>query len=104
MKELPDGRISLDITGIRDLLNEAIVARMIDEQGVIWQLLEEARSKLLQATGKRIKLRKSEFLCLIEPETLRNLDPHEQVYLMAVLTPKKLKTRQRKHRTTITTN
>ncbi|NUO01014.1 MAG: hypothetical protein HUU01_10410 [Saprospiraceae bacterium] len=96
MKQLPDGRISLDITDIGKLLNEAVVARMIDEEGIIWQLLEEIRCKLIGSDGKRIKLRKSEFLCLVQPETMRNLDAHEQAYLMAVLLPKKLNRRKRK--------
>lgn len=97
MKQLPDGRISLDITDIGKLLNEAIVARMIDEDqdGVMWALLEEIRCKLIQNNGKRIKLRQSEFLCLIQAETIRNLDEHEQIYIMAVLMPKRLKKKER---------
>ncbi len=100
VKPLPDGRISLDKTDIGKLLNEAIVARMGDEDeaGFIWQLLAEVRCKLIQDDGKPAKLRRSEFLCLIDPDTLRNLDLHEQAYLMAVLSPKKLNRKQRKKR------
>jgi len=103
MKQLPDGRISLNIQDIGNLLNEAIVARMIDEDqdGVMWALLEEIRCKLIQNDGKRIKLRQSEFRCLLQPETLGNLDEHEQMYLLAVLMPKKLNHRKRKRRSTV---
>lgn len=101
VKPLPDGRIGLDLADIGKLLNEAIVARMgsEDEAGVMWQLLAEVRCKLIQDTGKPVKLRRSEFLCLIDPDTLRNLDLHEQAYLMAVLEPKTIKRRKRKKRT-----
>lgn len=100
VKPLPDGRISLDISKLGHLLNEAVLARLMDEPNeVVKAVLQELRTKL-STTPTRVKLRRSEWLALMEPATMSNLDHYEQAYLLSVLMPSEYKKRTGK-RTTI---
>jgi len=86
---LSDGRLSLDIRKLAPLLNEAVMSRIMNEENlVVKAVLEELRVKLT-LVPTRVKLRQSEWLALMAPETLCNLDEYEQAYLVSVLLDKK---------------
>lgn len=89
IKLLPDGRLSLDIRKLGTLLNEAVMGRiMTEENPVVKALLEELRAKLCSCPA-RVKLRRSEWLALMDADTLAYLDEYEMAYLVSVLLERK---------------
>lgn len=88
IRVLSNGRISVRIHEISHMMLEALLSRIIEEENeVLRALLLEVKSKIDSTPGKRVSMRKSEFLCLFSDDVIAQLDDYEKAYLIAVINP-----------------